>query len=196
MGRYDHNTRLKKRVWLHAAAIYLPTFTMNDDMGNFQAAEELLDPCNIGLRVWPLGGSKESRNSLPLIRYAQPIGNTASAYRQLRQDVDQLLRKNGDSGYPFVIPIVFCRFEAGGLAITPHSTKIGCGAPACLIATSGLALADKMTILHEMGHSALYPNRDHDSTERGNLMHEAEPRTFLFEYQIDAFAKAFFTHAA
>lgn len=190
MSKYDREFKLSKRVTLNAAAVYLPTYSKTDDMGNFKAAEEMLDKYNIGLSVWPTGGAKSDENSLPLSCYEKPIANTKEAYQQLRKDVNDLIDRRAPT-YPFVVPIIFCRFDASGAAITPHSTKIGAASPACLISTGASSMKDNMTILHEMGHAALYPQADHDS-EPGNLMWEADGRTYMFRYQVEAFGVAIF----
>jgi hypothetical protein len=190
MADNDRNYRLKNRVTLNAAAIYLPSFKRNDDMGNFQAAETRLEEYNIGLQVWPPGGGKKSMNSLDLEAYRKAIPDTKEAYQKLRKEVNEWIR-NRVPGYPFLVPIIFCEFETSGVAITPHSTKVGAASPACLISMSTASVQDKMTVLHEMGHAALYPKHVHNQTP-GNLMHEADGRKFLFRFQVEAFAHAFF----
>ncbi len=194
MSDTDRNYRLDKRVILQAAAVYLPTYKKFNDMENFAAAEELLDKYNIGLSVWPPGGGKSSMNSLIVKPYDKPIRDTKEAYKKLREDVNDLI-KNRAPGYPFVVPIIFCQFDATGLGITPHSTKVGAASPACLISMSAESMKDKMTILHEMGHAVLYPDPSHNETA-GNLMHEADGRTFLFKFQVEAFGHAFFAKYA
>ena len=185
--------KLPTKVNLNVAAIYLPTYKKTDDMGNFKAAETLLAKHNIGLTVWPTGGKKGSNNTLDLSVYEKPIKNTKEAYKQLRTDVNEWL-KNRAPGYPFIVPIIFCLFEADGYAITPHSSKIGAATPACLISTGAETMQDKMTILHEMGHAVEYPKGDHNLTA-GNLMHEADGRKFLFKSQVENFGKAFFARS-
>ena len=98
MSRLDRNYRLKKRVTLHAASVYLPTFQISDKMAkeNYQAAEELLDKYNIGLKVWPPGGGKESQNSLNIKPYGSPIPHTKEAYRKLRTDVNAWIQGKCD----------------------------------------------------------------------------------------------------
>lgn len=196
MSRYDRDYRLPKRVTLNVAAIYLPTYRKSDDGGNFKAAEKLLEHHNIGMQLWPAGGAKQSINSFTLYDkpYDKKIPDNGSAYRKLRKDVNARMSQNKATGYPFLVPIIFCDFVAGGKAITPHGTKVGAASPACLIRISGAATTDQMTVLHEMGHAVLYPDPDHDNYERGNLMHEAEPRSFMYRYQVEAFGKAFFAH--
>jgi len=191
MSKNDRDVRLAKRVTLNVAAIYLPTFKRVNDGGNFNAAKTLLEKHNIGLQVWPAGGAKQSVNSLSVSPYDQPIADNKAAYQQLVKDVNSWI-KNRATGYPFLVSVIFCEFEAGGVAITPHSSKVGAASPACLISMSALSMKDKMTVLHEMGHSALYPVAAHDNSEPGNLMQEADGRTFLFRYQVEAFSTAFF----
>jgi hypothetical protein len=191
MANNDRNFRLANRVTLNVAAIYLPTFNLSNDGGNFKAAATLLDKYNIGLSVWPAGGEKQSVNTLPIMPYNKPIANTKTAYQQLMKDVNSWI-KNRAPGYPFLVSVIFCEFDAGGVAITPPSSKVGAASPACLISMAAMTMRDKMTILHEMGHSALYPVQAHDTSEPGNLMQEADGRTYLFRYQVEAFGKAFF----
>jgi hypothetical protein len=194
MARNDRDVRLTKRVTLNVAAIYLPTYKQANDGGNFQAAKTLLEKHNIGLQVWPSGGGKQSVNTLALSAYEKPIANNKAAYQQLIGDVNNWI-KNRAPGYPFLVSVIFCQFDADGVAITPHSSKVGAASPACLISMSAMTIKDKMTVLHEMGHSALYPVSDHDSSEPGNLMQEADGRTFLLRYQVEAFSTAFFARS-
>lgn len=191
MSRNDRDVRLAKRVTLNVAAVYLPTYKLANDGGNFKAAQTLLEKHNIGLHVWPAGGARQSANSLLLTRYEKPIASNKAAYQQLAKDVHEWI-KNRAPGYPFVVPVIFCEFEASGVAITPHSSKIGAASCVCLISMSAMTIKDKMTVLHEMGHSALYPVHEHDTSEAGNLMQEADGRTFMFRYQVEAFGTAFF----
>lgn len=189
----DHDFQLSTRVTLNVAAIYLPTFKLAGDNGNFKAAETLLDKYNIGLTVWPTGGGKQSVNSLSGGAFEKPIADNKDAYQQLVKDVNSWIR-NRAPGYPFLVPVIFCEFDAGGVAITPFGSKLGAASPVCLISMSAMSMNDKMTVLHEMGHAALYPNPDHDTDETGNLMQEADGRNFLFRYQVEAFGKAYFAN--
>jgi hypothetical protein len=186
--------KLPSRVILHTAAVYLPTYKKTDDLGQFKAAETMLNKYNIGLSVWPTAGKKTTSNTLDLSVYEKPIKNTKEAYQQLRKDVNALL--NGRApGYPFIIPIVFAQFDTDGLAITPHSSKIGAATPLCIISMGAESMKDKMTILHEMGHAVEYPKYDHNGTA-GNLMHESDGRNFLFKSQVENFGKAFFARTS
>ncbi len=193
MDKNDRDFRLNKRIFLNVAAIYLPTFTRTDDGGNFEAARTLLDKHNIGLTVWPAGGGKQSINSLQGSRYEEPVKNDKDSYQQLVKDVDNWIR-NRATGYPFLVPVIFCQYRASGAAITPFESKLGAASPACLISMSGLNMNDKMTVLHEMGHAALYPDASHNNDEEvsGNLMQESDGRTFLLRSQVEAFSTAFF----
>lgn len=194
MSRNDRDVRLTRRVTLNVAAIYLPTFMKPDDGGNFEAAKTLLERHNIGLNVWPRGGGRQPVNSLITSPYDKPIKDTKAAYQQLARDVYNWIKSRA-TGYPFLVPVIFCEFEARGVAITPHSSKIGAASPACLISMSAMSMNDKMTALHEMGHAALYPVYAHDTSVAGNLMQEADGRTFLLRYQVEAFSTAFFARS-
>ncbi len=194
MSRNDRDVRLTRRVTLNVAAIYLPTFARADDGGNFEAARTLLEKHNIGLNVWPRGGGRQPVNSLITSPYDKPIQDTKAAYQQLARDVSNWIKSRA-TGYPFLVPVIFCEFEAGGVAITPHSSKIGAASPACLISMSAMSMKDQMTILHEMGHAALYPVYAHDTGVPGNLMQAADGRTFLLRYQVEAFSTAFYARS-
>jgi hypothetical protein len=126
--------------------------------------------------------------------FESAIKDTREAYQALRKRVNEWIQ-NRAPGYPFIVPIIFCEFDAGGVAITPHSTKVGAATPACLISMSNESMKDKMTILHEMGHAVEYPKYHHHGTA-GNLMHEADGRTFMFKHQVEAFGKAFFARTS
>ena len=193
MDKNDRDFRLAKRVTLNVAAIYLPTFTRTDDGGNFEAARILLDKYNIGLTVWPAGGGKQSINSLQGSPYDKPINDDKGSYQQLVKDVNNWIR-NRATGYPFLVSVIFCQYKADGAAVTPFESKVGAASPACLISMSGLNMNDKMTVLHEMGHAALYPDPSHNNNKdvSGNLMQESDGRKFLLRSQVEAFSTAFF----
>lgn len=194
MDKNDLNVRLDKRVTLNAAAIYLPSYSRADDGGNFAAAKTLLEKHNIGLTVWPTGGGKQTVNTLTLSRYEDPIKKGEESYKQLATDVHSLM-KNRAPGYPFIVPIIFCQFDADGVGVTPSKSKIGAAPPVCLISMAAMTMKDKMTILHEMGHSALYPDTSHDLSDPGNLMTDADGRKFMYRYQVEAFGKAVFARS-
>lgn len=187
---YDTDFRLEKRVTLSVAALYLESYSGTDDMGNFDKAEEFLDKYNIGLKIWPGVSRKQRINTMHNAKYRNSIPHKKEAYVELRKDVDAFL-KNRVPDAPFFIPIIFCQFDADGVGVTPHSTKIGFAAPACLIRTGASSVKDRMTVVHEMGHSALYPKHVHNKN-KGNLMHEAEMRTYMYRYQAEAFATSMF----
>lgn len=195
-GKNDPNFVLPVRVNLNVAAVYLPTFKLGNELAssNFDKAEKFLDGYNIGLKVWPPGGGRQSINSLDFAPYRDPIPDTKDAYRKLRLDVNAQIQ-NRAPGYPFLVPVVFCEFAATGKAITPHSTKVGAASPACLMSMAAKTVDDKLAILHEMGHAALFPKERHNKTP-GNLMHGVSGRTFLFRFQVEAFATAFFARVA
>ncbi len=194
MNKNDRDVQLKPGVTLNVAAIYLPSYHLADDGGNFAAAKTLLAQHNIGLQVWPNGGKKQSVNTLSGSPYDKPIAANKAAYQKLVKDVNDWIR-NRAPGYPFLVSVIFCEYAAGGAGVTPSESKVGAASPACLISMAAMNMKDKMTILHEMGHAALYPDTSHDLSEAGNLMHEADGRTFLYRYQVEAFGKAFFANS-
>lgn len=191
-GKNDPNFVLPVRVTLNVAAVYLPTFKTGNELAssNFKKAETFLNGYNIGLQVWPPGGEKHSFNTLDFAPYRDPIPDTKPAYRKLREDVNAHIQHRAP-GYPFLVPVIFCEFQAAGKAITPHSTKVGAASPACLMSMAARTVGDNLAILHEMGHAALFPKADHNRTA-GNLMNEVSGRTFLFRFQVEAFGTAFF----
>jgi hypothetical protein len=186
----DTDFRLEKRVTLCAAAVYLPSYTLSNDMGNFDKAKDFLERYNIGLEVWPAGGGKQKRNTYTHPDYEEPIPHQREAYKKLRRDIDEFLRERVPN-FPFIVPIIFCHFLAEGVGVTPHSTKIGIGPPACLIRMGASSVKDNMTVVHEMGHAALYPKHHHNKNV-GNLMFEAEVRDYMFRFQAEAFATSLF----
>lgn len=191
MADDDQSYRLPKRVTLNVAAIYLPTYNKPTDFGNFKAAETLLEKHNIGLQLWPAGGKKLATNSLPI--YSEPIKDNRAAYQQLAKDIFEFL-KNKVPGYPFVVPVIFCRYDTAGVGVTPHASKVGVASPVCLISPGIETMKDNMTVLHEMGHAALYPDASHAGTP-GDLMHEADGRKYMTKKEVEAFGKAIFARA-
>ena len=185
--------RYPKRVTLHIACVYLASYNNNNEMAkdNIEAANNLLDAYNMELSVWPDNAAKRSDNVLIDQKYKEDIPDTKSAYVKLRKDVNHLIQ-NKVPRYPAIVPIIFCEFEDRSLAITPHSTKTSTTeSPACLISMGAKSEPDNLVILHEMGHSALYPKHTHNKNPR-NLMYDASHRDYLFRFQVEAFAHAIF----
>ncbi len=188
MSAFDTNFRLHKRVTLNVAALYLPSYFLPDDHGTLKAARTLLEAHNIGLRIWPYAGEKTSVNTLLDNRYRDPIPHRRDAYQQLRKDVNARI-SNRATGYPFLVPVIFCQFIYPGHGITPPESKIGAQPAACLISPN--PQKDRMTVLHEMGHSAQCHHMKGKQHAK-NVMHERDGRDNLYKTQVEMFSKAFF----
>lgn len=187
------NYRYPKRVTLHIACVYLGTYKNNSATAklNIEAANKLLDSYNMELSVWPANAARRSDNTLATGYFNKYIPDEKSAYVKLRKDINHHI-ENKVPRYPGVVPIIFCEFDATGKAITPHSTKTSpTESPACLVSMSAKSEPDNLVILHEMGHSALYPKATHNPNT-GNLMFDASHRDYLYRFQVEAFAHAIF----
>jgi hypothetical protein len=180
---YDTGYRIPKRVRLTVACIYLDTYYKNDDQGVIRKAVEMLDAANIELALWPDNGQKFAFNTLS---YGAPVPHDSAAYKALRADVDQKIRR---AGCPFVLPlpVVFCQYQSRGYGITPFAMKTI--THACLI--SPVVNQDLVTMVHEIGHAAGLDHEEGD-LNKGNFMHEADPRSNMYRYQVEALARAAF----
>ena len=192
----DRNFRLPKRRKLHIAIVYFASYrqTSQNAKDNIEAANNLLDTHNLELDVWPPGGERRTENTMRFGNFEQPIKDTREAYQKLRRDVDDFLQ-NKAPRHPLIAPVIFCEFDAFGKAVTPHSTKIGVMPPANLISMSAKSEPDNLVLLHELGHSALFPKATHNRTPK-NLMFDASPRDFIFRFQVEAFALQLFASVA
>jgi hypothetical protein len=111
------------------------------------------------------------------------------AYKYLRKAVDKKIK--GNCAFVVPLPIVFCQFVYWGHGITPPQTKLASSLTrACLISQS--INADKVTLLHEMGH-AVPEIGDGHSPDKGNFMHEADTRSFMYRFQVERMGKAMFS---
>jgi len=194
MAATDIDYRLKKRVILNVAVLYLPTYTQSDDQGMLETAESMLEEHNIGMRMWPESGKKEQKNTLPTNyitkeEYKDPIPDTREAYQALRKDVNTWIKNV--ARYPHIVPVIFCKYDHSGFGITPPATKTGNPCAACLIYSTSKPQKDKVTVLHEMGHAA---NCNHTKYARNakNFMHEADGRDNIYKFQVEKFAVAAF----
>ena len=188
MSKFDTSFRLKKRVKLRVATIYLPSYYHSNDGKTIRTAESLLEPHNIGMRIWPHGGVKRDANTLMLTRYENAIPHTREAYQQLRKDVNEVIQ-NRAVGYPFVVPIIFCTFQYSGHGMTPPETKIGVQPAACLIAPH--LQNDRVVVLHEICHSAGC-DHVHGKRHSKNVMHVTDGRDNLYRFQVETLSKASF----
>lgn len=187
MGDYDTSFQLPKRVRLTVACVYLDNYYPKDDQGVIAKAKSLLADYGIQLALWPDNGQKFPFNTLKMSWDQVP--HEPGAYRALRAAVDDNIKNNGCT-FVIPLPVVFCQFQHPGHGITPPDMKKL--TRACLISTS--VNKDKITMVHEMGHAASL-DHEHGDGHRGNIMHEAEPRSFMYRYQGERMAKAMFAVA-
>lgn len=204
MDEREKGFRLKKKVSLTVACVYLDNYKNDDDQGVIAKARDVLAEHNIELSLWPENGSKQPGvNTLTYLdmpelelkdkddvgqKVTKLIPHEASAYKMLRQAADRRIK--GQCTFVLPLPIIFCQYVYSGYGITPPETKIETSMTrACLI--SQRPNDDKMTLLHEMGH-AIPEIGDGHSPDKGNFMHEADPRTFMYKFQVERFARALF----
>lgn len=89
------------------------------------------------------------------------------------------------------LPVLYCSFEGivnGEVWGVVEKWKER------IVVVSPTPGTDKVTLLHEIGH--VVPTLDHehkpDSKGNRNFLDEAEPRSTMYKYQVEAFSKAFF----
>ena len=177
--------RSPRRVRLTVGCVYLETYFGNNDRGTVAKAREILDRHNIELDVFTGFGIKSSWNTIPNTK--ERIPDEPAAYKVVYQAAKAKLRQMG-CNYTIPLPIVFGEFLCGGYAIAPkvpgELTRL------CMISASGNS--DQIDLLHEMGHAA---GLGHDGiiTSPRNFMDEASPRSTMYQFQVEAFAKAPFS---
>ena len=205
MNERDKNYRLPKRIKLTIACVYLDNYKKNDDQGVIAKARDMLNEHNIELSVWPEGGAKNTGVNtltyldLPELEEKDADGKGKGeikyiphenwAYKYLRKAVDNKIKNQCTFVVP--LPVIFCQFVHPGHGVTPPQTKTENNfTRACLIAQS--VNADKVTLLHEMGHAVAAIGDGH-SPDRGNFMHEADTRSFMYRFQVERMGKALYS---
>ncbi len=193
------NFRVKKRITLNIACVYLDNYKGIDDRGVIAKAKEVLDTHNIELNIWPESGSKQvgvntlTYLDLPEIsdmekKVMNIIPHEDAAYKAVRRAVDQKIK--GQCTAVYALPVVFCQYVHAGYGVTPPETKLSTSLTrACFIGMAGND--DKMDLLHEMGHS-IEAIGDGHSPDTGNFMHTTNGRTFMYRFQVEFMAKAFY----
>ncbi|NOT48021.1 MAG: hypothetical protein HOP17_09790 [Acidobacteria bacterium] len=205
MNERDKEFRLAKKVKLTIACLYVDNYKKNDDQGVIAKAREMLEAHNIELSVWPENGAKNAGvNTLTYLdmpeleekdangdgqKVTKLIPHEAAAYKMLRQAADRRIK--GQCTFVVPLPIIFCQYVYSGYGITPPETKLESSLTrACLI--SQRPNDDKVTLLHEMGH-AVSTIGDGHSPDKGNFMHEADTRSFMYRFQVERMGKALFS---
>ena len=197
MNEREMNYRLPKRVKLNIACVYLDNYKKNDDRGVIAKAKEVLEKHNIELSVWPANGMKQpgvntlTYQDIPELaenNEIKLIPHEDEAYKTLRKAVDKKIK--GQVATVYTLPVIFCQYVHSGYGITPPETKLKTSLTrACLIAQTGNA--DKMDLLHEMGH-AVETIGDGHSPDKGNFMHTLDGRSFMYRFQVERMGKAFY----
>ncbi|MBX7173798.1 MAG: hypothetical protein K1X72_22705 [Pyrinomonadaceae bacterium] len=179
------NFKNPKRIRLTVACVYLESYFANSDRGMVAKAIQVLDEHKIELDVFPGFGTKTAWNTLP--NTTEPIADTNDAYKAIYKAAKAKIRQMG-CGFVIPLPVIFGEFVHRGYGIAPkvpgELTRL------CMISATGNS--DQMDFLHEIGHAAGLGHEKNDSHPR-NFMHQASPRTTIYKYQIEAFAKAPFS---
>jgi hypothetical protein len=176
------NFKNPKRIRLTAACVYLESYFKEGDRGMIAKARKVLDEHNIELDVFQGFGTKTSWNTIP--NTSEPIADNRDAYLAVYRAAKAKISQMG-CGFVIPLPIVFCQFNHSGYAIAPRAE--GVLNRFCMISPNGNA--DLMDVLHEIGHAA---GLSHDEVvpDPRNFMHQASPRSTVYKFQVEAFAKA------
>ena len=174
-----------RRVRLTVACVYLESYFKDTDRGMVAKAREVLDQHNIELDVFPGFGTKTGWNTIP--NTTESIADDPAAYKSIYQAAKAKFKQMGCSfGIP--LPVVFGEFVNRGYAIAPkvpgELTRL------CMISATGNS--DQIDLLHEIGHAAGLGHEEAISSPR-NFMHTANPRSTMYKFQVEAFAKAPFS---
>lgn len=179
------NYRSPKRVKLTVGCVYLESYFKDTDRGMIAKAREVLDQHNIELDVFHGFEKKSSWNTIP--NSNERIPDEPAAYKVIYQAAKAKLRQMG-CGFVIPLPVVFGEFLCGGYAIAPkvpgELTRL------CMISATGNS--DQMDVLHEIGHAAGLGHEEVKDYPR-NFMHRANPRSDMYKFQVEAFAKAPFS---
>lgn len=174
-----------KRVRLTVACVYLESYFKDTDRGMVAKARDVLDQHNIELDVFPGFGVKNSWNTIP--NTTEPIAAETAAYKSIYQAAKAKIKQMG-CFFVIPLPVVFGEFANSGYGIAPkvpgELTRL------CMISATGNS--DQMDFLHEIGHAAGLGHEEAVNSPR-NFMHTANPRSSIYKFQVEAFAKAPFS---
>lgn len=179
--------KLSKTVRLTAGVLYHSNYYKASNEGTVAKAIDMLAEHNLELDVWPYAGAKQSQ--VNTIGYDDDDDLVDEEdYPALYKAAKEILNKR--CGFIIPVPVIYCQFVGPAHGITV-SVK-GALTDMCLI--SPVVNEDKVTLLHELGHAAGL-GHDHATTTPKNFMREDEPRTTVFKWQVQKFAKAKFAVA-
>jgi hypothetical protein len=187
MGEKDTNFRNEKRIKLNIACVYLTNYFKSDDQGEVGQAKSVLDSHNLQLEVWPEGGKKYAGNTLI---YPDPVPHDAyddeknkATYRDLLAKARSLI--GSKCPLSVYVTVVFGQFQHPGIGITPPGMPIT--TPLCIISPNGNA--DKMDLLHEIGHAA---DIHHEDSIAKNFMNQTNGRSEMMKVQVEKMAKSWY----
>jgi hypothetical protein len=181
------NFKNPKRIRLNIACVYLTNYFLADDQGEVNQAKKALDDHNIQLEVWPPGAMKAPANTLT---YPEPVRHDSyddAANKVTYTDLLTRARNLVSSKVPFSVfaTVVFGQFTHPGIGITPPS--VGLITPLCIISPNGNA--DKMDLLHELGHAS---DLHHEDPIPKNFMNQTNGRSEMMRFQVEKMAKSWF----
>jgi hypothetical protein len=177
--------KLPKTVRLTVGICYLSNHFKPSNEGTVARAVDMLAKHNLELDVWPYGGGKVSEvNTIKFDKHLVAPEDYNGLYKKVKAILN--------ARCSFVVPltVLYCNYYGPAYGLTVPIS----GALTPLVLISPEVNDDKVTLLHEMGHAA---GIDHDkySTTPKNFMREDEPRTTVFKWQVQKFAKASFSVA-
>ena len=184
MGDTITNYRIPKRVKLTIGIVYLSSYFKADDQGVVARARDVLDSHNIALDVFPTNYAKSAWNTIDHTEY---VPDKTEDYTEIYKKAKAKLKQMG-CNHVIPLPVVFGAYVCSGYGIAPKVT----GQLTRLVMISPTVNDDKMTLLHEIGHAS---DLHHDLTGGSprNFMHEADTRTVMYKYQVEAVARAPFS---
>ncbi|MEZ5345661.1 MAG: hypothetical protein R2681_08920 [Pyrinomonadaceae bacterium] len=183
MSRYDVNFRLKDRVQLKVAVVYLKTWYKPDGSEFLNFANDKLWDHNIGMDIFPDGGKKLPTNTIDY--GGKVIPDTTAEYKKLYAVAKAKIKT---AGCHYVNPLIvaFCQFQNAAYGVAPNlesdTNRL------CLIAPHATNPGD---LLHEIGHAS---GLHHDFTTKSprNFMDTYGDRETVYRYQVESIGRAVF----
>jgi len=177
--------RLPKRVRLTIGCVFFSTYYKNDDRGLVAKAKEVLDGHNIELDFFPSNMTKPSYNTIDTDFKPQ---DTADDYKRVYTMAKSKLKQMGCI-HVIPLPVVFGTYHYSGYGIAPKVP----GELTRLVMIYPEGNSDLMDLLHEIGHAAELHHDTRSDAQPRNFMHVANPRSVMYQYQVEAVGKAPFS---